>query len=135
MSRCERCEALCKIAGAGNPDAKMLRRGKEPKGLCINCAVHDYLRNTYPINMQLAESGPKALLLPHIQEQFTAIMRTAPSDAQPDEINWNLVVENWNLPFPHKIKPSSMNPCSQKELDAIKAGTHPGIGSSGRKSL
>jgi len=132
---CERCEAPCKVAGPRNPEAKMLRRGKEPKGLCVNCAVHDWLRNTYPPNMLLAQSGPKVLLHPHIQEQFTGIMRTALADAKPDEINWESIVENWDLPFPHKMKPSSMNPCSQKELDAIKAGTHPGIGSSGRKSL
>ena len=126
---CERCEAPCKMAGPRNPDAKMLRLlSKESKGLCVNCAVHDYLRNTYPINMHFAKFGPKSLLYPHIQEQFTAIMRTAPADAKPDEINWEAIVENWDLPFPNKIKPSGVNPCSQEELDAIKAGTHPGLG-------
>lgn len=132
---CERCEARCKVAGPRNSDAKMLRRSREPKGLCVNCAVHDWLRNTYPVNIQLAEYGPKGLDHPQIQELFTEIMRTKFADAKPDEIDWDLIVENWDLPFPHKIKPSGMNPCDQQELDAIKAGTHPGIGSSGRKSL
>jgi len=85
--------------------------------------------------MLLAESGPKNLLYPHIQEQFTGLMRVGLADAQPDEIDWNKIVENWDLPFPHKIKPSGMNPCSQKELDAIKAGEYPGLGSSGRPTL
>lgn len=119
---CERCEAPYKIAGPGNPDAKMLRRGKKPKGLCVNCAVHDWLRNCYPANMQLAESGPKPLLHPDMQELFAGIMRVALADAQPDEINWDLIVENWDLPFPHKIKRSATNPCSQQELDDIARG-------------
>lgn len=125
---CERCEAPCKIVGQGNPDAKMLRLSIS-KGLCINCAVHDFLRNCYPANMQLAESGPKALLLPHMQGLFTGIMRIASADAKPDEINWELIVENWDLPFPHKIKRSATNPCSQQELDDIATGKRPGIGS------
>lgn len=124
---CERCEAPCKVAGPGNPDAKMLRLSKS-KGLCVNCAVHDWLRNTYPPNMLLAQSGPKVLLYPYIQKQFTGIMQVALADAKPDEINWEAIVENWDLPFPHKIKPSATNPCSQQELDDITAGKRPGIG-------
>jgi hypothetical protein len=106
----------------------MLRRSKEPKGLCVNCAVHDFLRNTYPANILLAQSGPKALVHPHIQEQFAGIMKVGMADAVPDEINWNLIIENWDLPFPHKIKPSSTNPCSQLEFDEIASGKRPGIG-------
>ena len=133
---CERCGARCKVAGPRNSKAKMLRRSREPKGLCVNCAVHDWLRNTYLVNMLLAKSGPKILAYPHIREQFTAIMRVGMADAQPDEINWNLINENWDLPFPHKMKPSAANPCSQRELDEIAAGKRPGIGDRGpQKSL
>lgn len=118
--KCKRCQANCRLGPVGNPKAKMLRYSN--KGLCINCAVHDWLRNTYPINMQLAEYGSKGLLLPHIQKQFAGIMRIGFSDAKPDEIDWNLVVENWDLPFPHKVKPTATNPCTQRELDEITAG-------------
>jgi len=128
---CERCGARCKVAELRDPEAKMLRWSKEPKGLCINCAVHDFLRNTYPINMLLAEFGPKGLLLPHIQKQFMGIMRAGFADAKPDEIDWNRIVENWDLPFPKKIKPNSTNPCSQQELDEIASGQRPGLGTSG----
>ena len=126
--RCERCEARCKVAGPRNSKATMLRRSREPKGLCVNCAVHDWLRNTYPPNILLAQSGPKILLYPHIQKQFTAIMQIGSADAQPDEINWDLIIENWDLPFPHKMKPSATNPCTQRELDDITAGKRPGLG-------
>ncbi len=125
---CERCEARCKVDDLRNPDAKMLRRSKEPRGLCINCAVHDWLRNTYPPNILLAQSGPKILLYPHIQQQFTDIMRVACADARPDEIDWQIIVDNWDLPFPHKMKPSAANPCSQLELDEIASGKRRGLG-------
>jgi hypothetical protein len=85
------------------------------------------MRNTYPVNVLLAESGPKALRFPHIQEQFVGIMQTQCADARPDEINWDLIIENWDLPFPHKVKPRAMNPCSQLELDEIKSGKRRGL--------
>lgn len=124
---CERCKAYCKVVGPRNSKAKMLRLSKEPKGLCINCAVHDWLRNTYPPNILLAQSGPNILLYPHIQKQFADIMRIGFADAKPDEINWNLIVENWDLPFPQKIKPSATNPCTQREIDEIAAGKRPSL--------
>lgn len=128
---CERCKAPCKVVGPQNSKAKMLRRSKEPKGLCINCAVHDWMRNAYPVNMILAGSGPKVLAYSHIQKQFMEIMQVGLADAQPDEINWDLIIENWNLPFPHKIKPSATNPCTQREIDEITTGKRPGIGCKG----
>lgn len=125
---CPRCEVRCRVSQPGNPKAKLLRRSKEPKGLCVNCAVHDWLRNTYPCNILLAQSGPKALVLPHIQEQFAGIMRVGLADAMPDEIKWDLIIENWDLPFPSKIKPSCTNPCSQLELDKITSGERSAFG-------
>jgi len=78
--------------------------------------------------MLLAESGLKILLYPWVREQFAAIMRAGSADAEADEINWNLIVENWDLPFPNKMKPSATNPCTQQELDEIAAGKRPGLG-------
>ncbi len=114
---CKRCGQRCKLSETPGKKAKMLRRSKEPKGLCVNCAVHDWLRNTYPVNLLLAQSGPKSLLFPHIQEQFTGIMRTGFADAKPDEIDWQRIVDNWELPFKNKVKGTAMNPASQDVLD------------------
>ena len=119
---CERCGARVKWEPGGNPDAKMLRRSKKPRGLCVNCATQDWMRNTYPINMMLAKQGPGCLAHQHMRDQFAEIMRGSHSDASPDEINWNLINENWDLPFAKKVKQSAMNPCSQKELDRISSG-------------
>jgi len=125
---CGRCGARCRVAGTPGEKAKMLRRARGP-GLCVNCAVHDWLRNTYPPNILLAQSGPQVLLLEHIQRQFTEIMRIGFADAKPDEIDWQRIVDNWELPFRHKItKGNSMNPVSQKELDEIASGERPGLG-------
>ncbi len=114
---CERCGVRCRADGPQGTKAKMLCHSKEPKGLCVNCAVHDWLRNTYPVNLLLATSGPKSLLLPHIQEQFTGIMRIGFADAKPDEIDWQRIVDNWELPFKNKVKGTAMNPASQDVLD------------------
>ena len=97
--------------------AKMIRWSKVPKGLCVNCAVHDWLRNTYPVNLLLARSGARGLALPHIQEQFAGIMKSRCSDALPDEIDWRAIIDNWELPFPTKLKRTATNPVSQAELD------------------
>jgi len=72
--------------------------------------------------MMLARSGPKNLLFDHIQKSFEGIMKVALADALPDEINWEMVVGNWDLPFSNKVKPTATNPCTQKELDDIAAG-------------
>ena len=116
---CKRCGQRCKVSGPPGKKAKMLRHSKEPKGLCVNCAVHDWMRNTYPVNMLLAQSrsGPKSLLCPHIQEQFAGIMRVGFADAKPDEIDWQKIVDNWDLPFKNKVKGTAMNPASQDVLD------------------
>ena len=126
--QCDRCGARLQVGPAPGSEARLLRRSKEPKGFCVNCAVHNFLRNTYPPNIQLAESGPEILLIPHIQTVFADIMKAGFADANPDEIDWQLIVDNWELPFLKKVRPSASNPCSQEQLDAIAAGTQPGLG-------
>ncbi len=118
---CKRCGAKCKIEALPQSKARMLKRAASA-GLCVNCAVHDWLRNTYPVNMLLAESGPKALQFEHIRRQFADIMKIAGADAKFDEINWDMIIANWNLPFVRKVKARAENPCSQKQLDDITSG-------------
>jgi len=128
VCNCERCRARCRVAGPKNPDARMLRKSAVPTGFCVNCATHDFLRNTYPVNILLAESGPICLLLPHIRTQFAAIMQSAKADANIDEINWNLINENWDLPWREPVRPTAANPSTQKDLDEIAAGKRRAFG-------
>jgi hypothetical protein len=122
---CKRCGAKCRVA-KGSSNAKMLRRASE--GYCVCCAVHEWLLNTYPVNILITQSGPRCLLFPHIQEQFAGIMKSQKSDALPDEINWQKIVDNWSLPFPTKVKGSAANPVNQRELDEIASGKRHGFG-------
>ena len=114
---CQRCESKCKVDPIPGSKAKMLKRGESAKGLCINCATHDVLRNLYPANLLLARSGPKGLALRHVQQQFEAILKCAGTDSHPGEIDWQAIIDNWDLPFPTKVKRSPMNPAGQAELD------------------
>src|SRR5262245_33724497 len=101
-AECGRCHVPLRVGGPGKADARVHRLAKDAKGLCVNCATHDFLRSTYPVNMLLDQSGPQGLMHPQIQEQFAAIMRTGGSDASPDEISWETIVRNWELPWGHK---------------------------------
>ncbi len=116
---CQRCNAPLRVGGSRNEDAKMLRRSKQPKGFCVNCAVHNWLRNTYPVNQILAgmRNPAETLRLEHIQQQFVGIMRAGNADANPDEINWEAIIDNWDLPFKNKVKGRAMNPATQAVLD------------------
>jgi hypothetical protein len=105
---CERCGRRCQVAGDRNPDARLLRKSAVPKGYCVNCAVTQFLLNTYPCNMLLDENGPGALRVLALQEQFADIMRVGMADAHPDEIDWEAVIANWDLPV--KVERSATNP-------------------------
>ena len=116
---CERCGGLVCIDPKPHSEATMLRRGKTSDGYCVDCAVHDWLRNTYPINIQLAESGPAALAHAEIQRQFEDMMRLGNADASPDEIHWDRIIANWERPFPRPVKPTAKNPVCEKQLQEI----------------
>lgn len=105
---CERCGVRCRVGATKPSTAKMLRRAAKPKGVCNNCAVSEWLANTYPVNMIIEESqhGPAVLLFQPIQEQFTAIMK-GNSDMEPGEINWQTIVNNWSLPLTVKLSNSN----------------------------
>jgi hypothetical protein len=105
---CERCSRPCRVAPDRNPEAKLLRKSAVPKGVCVNCAATEWLMNTYPCNMLLDQSGPEHLRHPAIQEQFAAIMASGMADARPDEIDWEAVIANWDLPI--QLKGSAINP-------------------------
>lgn len=113
---CKRCELRCQINPVPGSKATMLKRSKTT-GLCINGAVHDHLRHIYPANLLLARSGPKSLVLPHVQKQFFGLCRLAGTDARFEEIDWQRIIDNWELPFSTKLQSTAANPVTQEELD------------------
>jgi len=114
---CKRCGLTCRVDPIPQSNARLLKRSKDA-GLCVNCAVHDALRNLYPANLLLARSGPNVLALPHIQRQFFAIAQSAGTDATFEEIDWSRIILNWELPFTTKLTRSPMNPVGQADLDS-----------------
>jgi len=102
---CSRCGALCKLADHATEDARLLRKATKPEtsGFCPECGVTDFYKNQYPHLTELMMSNPmgKAMLLdPRVQEQFAKVMQAGNADLKPDEINWQRVHDNWELPFP-----------------------------------
>ena len=93
---CDRCGAPCRISPRRDPDAKLLRHATpQESGLCADCAVAEWF-----VVSDLRDSmDPRALLLPHVQAQFVAVMRAGRADLTPAEIHWERVVANWHLPF------------------------------------
>jgi len=114
---CQRCHVPCR-AGAPDPKARLLQESAGPKGLCVNCAVTQFFKDEkYGISLEHVMRGSdldgkpgreitKSLLMPHVQEQFGAILRAGFAQVAPTEIDWLEVVANWDLPFDRRtIRP------------------------------
>ena len=94
---CQRCGRAAQ-GGDGNPDARMMRRAQT--GMCVDCATVVFLQrleNTGGHLLPKGETWATALRLPHVQKQFAAVMAAAKADAKPDEIDWDRVIELWDL--------------------------------------
>jgi hypothetical protein len=93
-----------------------------PKGFCADCVFTQFLCNTYPINMGLDRSGPELLLHPQMREAVLMSGLLEKCDMNVDEVNWQKVVANWNLPIECKTSPT--NPYRmgdyQREQEALK---------------
>lgn len=113
---CGRCGAPCQVNPIPGSKAKLLKRAAEPKGLCASCAVHDHLRHLYPANLTLAQSGPRLLAHPQIQQMYLEMLFAAGTDVTPKEIDWQAVIDNWELPFPTPMKRFAQNPVSEDEI-------------------
>jgi len=105
ITNCRRCGQPCQGRPPSNPNARPFQHALE--GLCANCVVTEMLKNTEPISFLLAESGPSSLLLPFIQEQYGEILKAGDSELKLEEINWQIVVNQWGLPFPKRRAHSS----------------------------
>ena len=99
ICECMRCHVLLQVAHPNkrNPNARAIKLAKQPKGLCLECAVAEFFV-VHEIRRLIPD--PKALLLSHVQAQFRAVLKAAFSDAAYEAIQWRLVVERWDLPFP-----------------------------------
>ena len=128
---CGRCGAPCRVNPVPGSKARMMKRADEPKGLCVNCATHDVLRHLYPSNLILERSHGRTLAHLDIQREFFEIAQMHGTDVAFEEINWNAIIANWDLPFPTRVKRFGQNPVTEEELamarlegDQRRAGTY-----------
>lgn len=100
---CQRCGRLCR-PGQGNPESRPFRRST--KGLCVNCAITEFFKTTEPMTSLLEglmyKTDKRILLSPAIQEQVGNIMKAGNCDASLEEIDWQTVVDQWDLPLPRR---------------------------------
>lgn len=91
---CQRCGRPARSGSTGNPNARIMRRAKT--GVCVDCAAVLFLQRLD--NMQGGNFGlPDALRHEHVQAQFANVMKAGNADADPAEINWDRVIEIWNI--------------------------------------
>jgi hypothetical protein len=102
---CLRCAVPCRT-GKPDPEARILQISEGPCGYCVNYDVTWFFMSTRPL-LELIKGadgenmGVNALRLPHIQEQFAAVMRAGFAQVPPEAIDWLEIIANWYLPFPH----------------------------------
>jgi hypothetical protein len=107
FARCQRCNLSMRVrVQAGNPDALLMRHSETGEGLCASCAATEFLYRYDHIKSSI--DGKRELLLwDAAQRQFASLMQAGHADAKPEEINWQAVHDNWELPFPKAKKRSS----------------------------
>ena len=103
---CPRCSKPCKVSDRPSQgDARLLRLAKNThEGLCANCAVTSFILSIESLAYAIELNGTQVLLMPQAQGVFAELFQVSKSDADISEVNWQVVVENWNLPFPAQSK-------------------------------
>jgi len=96
IAYCDRCGAPCKVADHANEEARLLKHATKPSGWCADCATTHFLQNS-PMGRLIDD--PQKLLSPHVRLQFAKVMLAGGADALPTELNWQRIVDNWNMPF------------------------------------
>jgi hypothetical protein len=106
---CTRCGIRCQAVDKRNQKAQVFVKGDVLTGrFCVNCLVVDFFKN-FELGPVIDDKfDPECLRLPHIQQQFAAIVVAAKSsygaELTSGEIDWDEVIANWNLPFRDKPK-------------------------------
>lgn len=99
-SSCIRCNQPCRPGKNINPEARPFRLAQ--RGLCENCVVTQFLLSddVEPLRNGILRNGIEVLRTLAVQEQFAAILKVGDSELLAEQIDWNTVVEQWDIPFP-----------------------------------
>jgi hypothetical protein len=101
LATCGRCGALGSAGKKPNPDGRLMVYAETPaNALCADCAATAFIKSVETMMAGIEQNGTGVLLMPHIQAAFGQLMKVGNADARPEEINWQRVVELWELPIP-----------------------------------
>lgn len=104
MTPCSRCGTPCKISTRkSNPDARLLKLAKDPKdimaGMCVNCAFTVFVKGIETLMVGINQNGPATVFgNPMVQQGFCELFEIGKADACFKEVDFGIVIENWNLP-------------------------------------
>jgi hypothetical protein len=99
--RCQRCNLSMRVrVRPGNPDALLMQLSPTGEGLCASCAATLFLHDKRHEHIKhMIDEKRELLLWEAMQQQFASLMQAGNADARPEEINWQSVHDNWELPF------------------------------------
>ena len=99
---CARCGVPCRPAASEHPDARLMQHTTGPTGYCECCALTAFLVALPFTALGIERAGSVAAMLaaPHVREQIGQIFLAGQADARIEQIDWQRVVDQWNLPFP-----------------------------------
>lgn len=130
VKNCVRCHIRCRTVAKRNDAAQVFVKGTVQTGrFCTNCLVVDFYKNfelgpssslgKHYFDKSLPRPDwdsrgpdrrfdPEYLLQPHLRKQFESMLFAAQShygaELTSDQIDWDEVVANWDLPFPETPK-------------------------------
>jgi hypothetical protein len=108
--RCQRCMLSLRVGEQDqNEEARLMRLSRTGQGLCVHCSATEFLQHTAPpILIQVIRSkGKECLLNQAFQQQFGAVMKAGFAQAALEAIDWQMVVDNWELQFQGVTKRNS----------------------------
>ena len=99
---CARCGVPCRPAVTEHPDARLMQHTTGPTGLCECCALTAFLLALPFTALGIARAGSVAAMLreEHVREQLGRVFLAGQADARIEQIDWQRVVDQWDMPFP-----------------------------------
>jgi len=103
---CTRCGKPCKVGPPPNPKARLMAFATKAEalqsGLCGNCAAAVFIKSNRILMAGIEMSGIGMLADARVQKQFGDVMQAGFADAKPAELNWQKIIDDWELPIPKK---------------------------------
>jgi hypothetical protein len=107
---CDRCGVHLRFRPqTGNAGARVMRHARQPKGVCATCGFRQWLATDYggaleEIIRRDCKNDPIVLKSPHIREMIQRLMIVGKCDAPFEEIDFDRLVAQWDLPIAGKRK-------------------------------